>query len=75
MSWANLARRFSQERVTHARGGSLPRKYTIIDGVEYSLPDLQRSELNVNGVGMTTLYRRWGKGLRGLALLGVENDD
>jgi hypothetical protein len=69
MTWHNLAKMYQNERMERARGGSVPRKYTRIDGVEYSLPELQRSEHNVHGLGMTTLHRRWAKGLRGRDLL------
>ena len=71
MTCANLKAHVTGERMQRARGGSLPRKVTTVDGTEWSLPDLQRSPLNVHGVGMTTLYRRWAKGLRGRDLLEV----
>jgi hypothetical protein len=72
MSWSNLANMYRNERLERARGGSVPRKYTRIDDVEFSLPELQRSEHNVHGLGMTTLHRRWAKGLRGRDLLGPQ---
>jgi hypothetical protein len=60
-----------REVARKGRGGSAPKKFTVIDGVQYSIPELQRSALNTDGVSAKVLYNRWKRGLRGRDLLGV----